>query len=452
MADPERSLVDQILGQDVPYLSYAVPFFFLFIGIEIVFSLLAGKKVHRVNDSIADLGCGIIDQTIKFLVEATVLLAYIYVYEHFRIWNIVDWSPTAKWGAAIFCFLGVDFCFYWHHRFGHEFAAGWATHSVHHQSEEFNLIVALRQSALEHHLTFFFYLPLAWLGIPVSWYVAMFAFNLIWQFWCHTRLVKKLGPIEWVLNTPSHHRVHHGRNLQYLDKNYGGTLIIWDRLFGTFEPEKDEVVYGVTKPIESWNPVWANLQVWYEMALDAYQAPFLWDKFRIWFMPLGWTPRGLVPKPDPPHVDARTAVKFDTPLPAAWVGYAIVQFVITMGVGLSNLLRAERHASLLDTWPQVMFIFVTLYAVGAILERKPWALTFEFSRLAIVPALGWATWNPSENAPLFAVIAMFFSIVCILFLTMFRPTFFNKVPNEMTSHAQDELQPSGAAGASSTRG
>jgi sterol desaturase/sphingolipid hydroxylase (fatty acid hydroxylase superfamily) len=423
MPTEEIPLVDRLLGQGIPYLNYAVPFFFLLIGIEIVFSILAGKRLYRVKDSITDLSCGVIDQTIKLLVEATVLLAYIYVYEHFRIWNIVDWSPTAKWGAAILCFLGVDFCFYWHHRFGHEFSAGWATHVVHHQSEDFNLIVALRQSALEHHITFFFYLPLAWLGIPVSWYVAMFAFNLIWQFWCHTQLIDKLGPLEWIFNTPSHHRVHHGRNLQYLDKNYAGTLIIWDKLFGTFEPEKEEVVYGITKPLQSWNPVWANAHVWYDLAVDAYRAPYLWDKIRIWFMPLGWTPRGLVPRPGPTYIDAATAVKFDTALPGPLVAYAIVQFAIVMGVGLWNLNDSGRHAELWKSWPQAVFILLSLFSLGGILDRRPWAMFVEMGRWAITPILAWLTWGSANAFPLWAGSMMAWGAFSIVWLSFYRGVF-----------------------------
>jgi sterol desaturase/sphingolipid hydroxylase (fatty acid hydroxylase superfamily) len=419
----DNSIIDKILGSDIPYLNYAVPFFFLLIGIEIVCSILAGKKVYRVNDSITDLACGVIDQTTKLIVEATVLLAYIYVYEHFRVWNIVDWSPAAKWGAALLCFVGVDFCFYWHHRFGHEFAAGWATHVVHHQSEDFNLIVALRQSAIEHHLTFFFYLPLAYLGIPVSWYVAMFAFNLIWQFWCHTRLVDKLGPLEWIFVTPSHHRVHHGRNLQYLDKNYGGTLIIWDRIFGTFEPEKEEVVFGITKPIRSWNPLWANLHVWYDMACDAYHAPYFWDKIRIWFMPLGWTPRGLTPRPDPPYVDAQTAVLFETKLPTGLTAYAIFHFAVTMGVGLANLVDNGRHANLSESWEQVLFIFVSLLAVGGVLERKRWILPLEISRLALTPVMVWYRLGSLPSGTFWVGGTIVLCVISIVWLLAYRSQF-----------------------------
>ena len=178
-----------------------------------------------------------------------------------------------KWVAAIGLLFGVDFCFYWFHRIAHEYAAPWATHVVHHQSEEYNLAVALRQSAFEGCFAWVFYLPLAVIGFPPIWYVSMKAINLLYQFWIHTEAIDRLGPLEWVMNTPSHHRVHHARNPKYLDKNYAGMFIIWDRMFGTFQPEEEQPVYGITKPLQSWNPLWANLAAWVELFEDAWHAP-----------------------------------------------------------------------------------------------------------------------------------------------------------------------------------
>ena len=158
----------------------------------------------------------------------------------------------------------------------------------------------------------------------------MSSFDTLYQFWIHTRLIGKLGPLEWVFNTPSHHRVHHARNPKYLDKNYAGTLIIWDRMFGTFQAEEEEPVYGLVKPLNSWNPLWANLHVWNELFRDAWLAPRWRDKLRIWFMPPGWRPEGLPPNPRPPEVSRQTTVPYDTKMPRALNAYALAQFVATL--------------------------------------------------------------------------------------------------------------------------
>ena len=248
------TLVDTILGSGINYVGLAVPFFFLLIGIEIVAGIIERKQLYRFNDSINDLSCGIIDQILAIFLNVLLFASYLYLFEHFRVFEVADASPAAKWVAAIGLMFGVDFCFYWFHRIAHEYASPWATHVVHHQSEEYNLTVALRQSAFESCFAWIFYLPLAVIGFPPIWYVSMKAINLLYQFWIHTEAIDRLGPLEWVMNTPSHHRVHHARNPKYLDKNYAGMFIIWDRMFGTFEPEDEQPVYGITKPLKSMEP------------------------------------------------------------------------------------------------------------------------------------------------------------------------------------------------------
>lgn len=376
-----NSLVDRILGADVDYVSLAVPLFFTLAGVEFLVAWFARIECFRLNDSIADLGCGILDQTLKLFVHAAALAGYISVYENWGLFDVEALPAGAKWLAALLLFLGVDLCFYWHHRLAHEFSIGWATHVVHHQSEEFNLIVALRQSALEHYLMAFCYLPLALFGFPPTWYVAMFAFNLIWQFWCHTRLVGKLGPLEWVFNTPSHHRVHHGRNPKYLDKNYAGTLIVWDRMFGTFQPEEEEPVYGITRPFQSWNPLWANLYYWVELAKEAYHAPFWWDKVRIWFMPLGWTPRGLPEKPRAQEVTRETVVKYDERPPRGVMIYILIQFLGVLVLGL-HLTEEGEQGPLRPLVPLALLVVGSLLVLGGLLDRRRWAFSAELVRLA----------------------------------------------------------------------
>ncbi len=165
---------------------------------------------------------------------------------------------------------------------GHERNILWAAHSVHHQSEDYNLSTALRQTSTGFLLSWIFYLPMAVVGVPLLVFVSVAALNLLYQFWVHTRHIPKLGWFEWFFVTPSNHRAHHAQNALYMDRNYGGVFIIWDRLFGSFQEEDDNepVIFGVTTPLASWNPIWANVQFYAQLWADARRAESTWDKLR----------------------------------------------------------------------------------------------------------------------------------------------------------------------------
>ena len=257
------------------YIALAIPVFFLLIAVELVCARILERDSYRLSDSVGDISCGLLQQVTEVFLKTAVFAAYVFVYEHFRRFAI----PTSAAWAWILCFLGYDLLYYWYHRLSHEVNAGWASHVVHHQSEEYNLTVALRQSAIP--VSWVFYLPLALVGFPPAMFLAVSAFDTLYQFWIHTRLVGRMGPLEWVLNTPSHHRVHHGRNPRYIDRNHGGTLIVWDRLFGSFAEEREEPVYGITKPLASFNPLWANLHYWVEMWDIARRAARPLDRLRV---------------------------------------------------------------------------------------------------------------------------------------------------------------------------
>jgi len=349
------------------------------------------KRLYRFNDSINDLSCGIVDQIVGIFLKAALFAGYLYLFEHVRLLDIAAAGPAAKWVAAIALMLGVDFCFYWFHRIAHEYATPWATHVVHHQSEEYNLAVALRQSALESCFAWVFYLPLAVIGFPPAWYLAMSALNLLYQFWVHTEAIGRLGPLEWVFNTPSHHRVHHARNPKYLDKNYAGMFIIWDRMFGTFQPEEEEPVYGITKPLKSWNPLWANLHAWADLANDAWHAPRWRDKVKIWFMPLGWTPPGLSRGPRAAELNRASVTKYDPQLPLALNVYVLVHFVLTLVLAVLVLALADQQALLGSIAAPAALVIWSLANLGGILERKPWAFFTEMARLVGLP-LAAALW------------------------------------------------------------
>lgn len=220
-------------------IALAIPFFFVMIGLELLVARWQGRQVYRFADAMTNLSCGISQQATAFAVKGASLGVYVLAFEHLRLTDLGQ-GPLV-WVAT---FLAVDFIYYWWHRFTHEVNIGWATHVVHHQSEEYNLAVALRQSLTSAISSAPFYLPLAILGVPPLVLAVCVALNTLYQFWIHTETVRSLGPLEWVLNTPSHHRVHHAVNPRYLDRNYGGVLIVWDRLFGTFEAETEQPIYG----------------------------------------------------------------------------------------------------------------------------------------------------------------------------------------------------------------
>ncbi len=248
---------------DENYFALAIPFFIGGMLIELVYQWVTKRALYRFDDLITNLSCGIGQQVIDIFLKVIILGIYSWVYENLRFFkiqpNIYTW---------ILLFILIDLCFYWFHRFAHQVNILWGTHIVHHQSEEFNFSVALRQSWFDNLFNIIFYLPLALIGFDTISFFVLFSFNTIYQFIIHTKLIGQVGFLEYFLNTPSHHRVHHGKNHQYIDKNYGGVFIIWDKLFGTFQKEQETVIYGITTPILSFNPMVLNFAYWIHLIKD----------------------------------------------------------------------------------------------------------------------------------------------------------------------------------------
>ena len=361
----------------VNYIVLAIPVFILLILLELVVTRIQEKDYYRLSDSINDLSCGILDQILMIFLKTALFAGYVFVYEGYRLFSIPG-SPAA-WVA---CFLGVDFLYYWFHRTGHEVNAFWAAHVVHHQSEEYNLAVALRQGAFQPAFSWVFYLPLALLGFPPLMFLTVSSIDTLYQFWIHTRAIGRLGPLEWVLNTPSNHRVHHGRNPKYIDRNHGGILIVWDRLFGTYQKEEEEPAYGITTPLRSFNPVWAHLHYWVELGQKARRATRVADKVRVFLKPPGWQPAelgGFLPAPevDPGHV------KYETAAPGGLALYVFVQFVIALG-GTTVLLFRQDDLAAGPRAAAAAAILVSLVALGGLLERKAWAFSLETLRVLLI--------------------------------------------------------------------
>ncbi|VEG90754.1 sterol desaturase family protein [Legionella spiritensis] len=247
---------------------YAVPVFFFLIAAEYLVARNRHHSLYEIKDFANNVSTGILEESVSISLQGILFYAYHVVYQHAALLTI---NPKSVW-AWFVLWIAVDFLYYWFHRGTHRIVFLWIGHSVHHQSEHYNLSVALRQGIWQSIWSPMIYLPLALAGFPVWMFLTVLTLNTLYQFWLHTETIGKLGWLEYVFNTPSHHRVHHGKNAEYIDKNYAGSLIIWDKLFGTFQAETVPAEYGVTEPLDTWNPFYANIKVAADMV---YYGQFL---------------------------------------------------------------------------------------------------------------------------------------------------------------------------------
>jgi alkylglycerol monooxygenase len=241
----------------------------------------------------------------------------------------------------------------------------------------------LRQSWFQAFFSNFFYLPLAWIGFDPITTVAVIAFNTLYQFWIHTELIKNMGWFEWIFNTPSHHRVHHGSNPEYIDKNHGGTLIIWDRLFGTFRAEQVAPVYGITTPLKSWNPFQANFHYWKDLFQLSRNSSKLSDKFNVFISAPGWRPAELGGRQFPQEVKRDNFTKFDVRISTPEKWYALVQFAAVLGFSSFLLFEIPKSGTSL-LWPLILWCLLSIGSIGAFLERRIWSWITEFIRSVLL--------------------------------------------------------------------
>ncbi len=368
------------------YILYAVPFFFVLIALELLVDRWRGISTYRLADAINSLSAGVLSTTSGLLTRVVGLVAYTLAWQQLALFEL---SAESLW-VWLAAFVFYDFCYYWNHRLGHERNVLWAAHSVHHQSEDYNLSTALRQTSTGFIFGWIFYLPMALAGVPPLVFLTVGALNLLYQFWVHTRHVPKLGWLEWVFITPSNHRVHHAQNPVYMDRNYGGVFILWDRLFGTFQEELDEepVIFGVTTPLASWNPLWANAQFYVALWRDAVRAQSWWDRLRIWFMPTGWRPADVAAKYPQGKADLSQFVKFEVPLSGAQKAYAAVQFAGYV-LGGTYLLGVGESLGLPALLLGLGWMAFGLYVIGTWLENRSQARRLEMLRLALNLPLAW---------------------------------------------------------------
>jgi sterol desaturase/sphingolipid hydroxylase (fatty acid hydroxylase superfamily) len=355
----------------------SIPIYFFLIGLELLYQLISKVKTYRTNDAITNISCGITSQVSNALWGVLSIGMYQYIYQYWSIGEI-----TANWWTNIILFILIDFFYYWFHRASHEINFLWNTaHVVHHQSEDYNLSVALRQTSFGGVFSMFFYLPLAFMGFNTLSFLAIKGINLIYQFWIHTEAINKLPRwFEWLFNTPSHHRVHHGRNPKYIDRNHAGTFMIWDRTFGTFQAEEETPTYGVTKPTNTWNPVWANILPIVDMSKQVLATNGFMNKVKVLFYKPGWQPKELGGYQPAPEIEGTAILKFDARPELRLIRYVIFQFILVLVI-TSVFLFTQGDYEITQKLLLASFIVWSVIQLGMLLENKRFWILVEYLRI-----------------------------------------------------------------------
>ena len=373
----------------------ATPVFLLMIAMEFAWSRRAtarvrGARAFKLNDLINSISLGIISQLSGVLTKLlgigiyTVVFGAVAIYPHMEFWS--------TWYGVLLALVFYDFCYYWLHRAGHVVGLFWAAHVVHHQSQHYNLSTALRQTSSGAFFGWIFYLPMALAGVPPLIFGIVALIDLLYQFWVHTEQVGKLGWFDRVFCSPSNHRVHHAVNDPYIDRNYGGILVVWDRLFGSFQDEDDQhpCVYGTRGQLDSWDPLWANTHVYWSLAQDSWRTRNWLDKARIWFKPPGWQPADLAQSHPKPVFTLDSVQTYNPPLRAAQQLFAAVQFVLAIAAVLVFLWHADAMP-----WANAAIwcaaLTVCMWGLGLFLQCRLSmleVLLLESSALATLSAIG----------------------------------------------------------------
>ena len=365
----------------VKTLFYAIPTFMVLIMVEAIAARVKGVKINRSADVISSLSSGM-SNTIRDSIKFTfAIITYSWLVE--RI-TIIKLEPL--WLAVVIAFLVEDFSGYWVHRLNHRVNVLWNRHFIHHSSEDFNLSCALRQS-ISNTLKFsaIFMVPAALLGVPASIFAILGPLHLYMQLWYHTQMINKLSFLEYIIVTPSHHRVHHAINSEYIDKNYSQILIIWDKLFGTFQPEMDNVkpVYGTLKQAQTWNPVIINFKHIWQLIKDAWHAERIFDKLRIWFMPTGWRPSDVKEKyPVQLITDPKNRIKYNTensPMLIAWSGGQLLITIILM----FHMFMIIPNFSATMYYLYAVILIINIFSFTSTLDHRNYALVAESLKLIL---------------------------------------------------------------------
>ena len=362
-------------------LFFAIPTFVALILVEAIAAKRKGVKINHSADVISSLSSGITNTIRDGVKFSFAIISYSWLVDHMTVYKL---EPV--WLAVVIAFVVEDFSGYWMHRLNHRVNIFWNRHIIHHSSEEFNLSCALRQS-ISNTLRFaaIFMIPAALLGIPTKIFAILGPLHLFMQFWYHTQLIGKLGLLEYILVTPSHHRVHHAINPEYIDRNYSQILIFWDKLFGTFQPELDDVkpVYGTLKPAQTWNPVIINFKVLWQLIKDAWHTERILDKLRIWFMPTGWRPADVKEKyPLQEVTNPEKQIKYKTENSILLVANSWVQLNITIILMFHMFTIIPSFSAILNYLYAIMLI-VNVFSFTSTLDHRNYALVAESVKLSL---------------------------------------------------------------------
>lgn len=359
-------------------LLYAIPFFVGLVLFEVLYGHFVKKQMHNVMDTVSSLSSGLTNVVKDSLGLGVIIVTYPYLLEHLALMEI-----KATWLVWVVGFVTLDFAGYWNHRLSHHVNFFWNQHVIHHSSEEFNLACALRQS-ISNLLGYFplLLIPAALLGVPHKVIAILGPIHLFAQFWYHTQHIGKMGWLEYIIVTPSQHRVHHAINPEYIDKNLGQIFCVWDRMFGTFQEELDNVPpqYGVLKPASTWNPILINFQHVWHLIKDAWRTKSYWDKLRIWFMPTGWRPEDVREKyPVEIIGNVYSFKKYKPQATSALKGYSIFQLLantILMLFMFYNYAEIGFQGLLLFG----AYVFLGIFGYTSLMDRKTWAVWIEIFR------------------------------------------------------------------------
>jgi sterol desaturase/sphingolipid hydroxylase (fatty acid hydroxylase superfamily) len=363
----------------------AMPAFLALVLFEKWYGWYKGHDTVPTNDMISSLSSGVTNVTKDVLGVGVAIISYDWLVDKIALVHI-----EATWLVYFIAFMALDFAGYWVHRIAHEYNLFWNNHIIHHSSEEYNLACALRQSiSVVVKIFALFLLPAALLGVPPQVIAIVAPLHLFAQFWYHTQHIGRMGFLEKIIVTPSHHRVHHGINPEYLDKNYSQIFIFWDKLFGTFREELPNIppVYGVTRPVRTWNPIKINFIHLWLLIKDAWRTHKLKDKFKIWFMPLGWRPADVAQKyPVYKIEDVYHFEKYAPKIPAGLVAWSYVQMVVML------ILVSYLFGNIARIGSPAMFwyggiIFLSIYAYTELLDRSKYALVWELVKNVLALAL-----------------------------------------------------------------
>ena len=362
-------------------LFYAIPTFMVLIVLEAVVAKAKGININRSSDVISSLSSGITN-TIRDAIKFTfAIVTYSWLVDHITVYKIEPY-----WLAFVVAFFVKDFSGYCVHRLNHRVNVLWNRHLIHHSSEDFNLSCALRQS-ISNTIKFsaVFMIPAALLGVPASIFAVLGPIHLFMQLWYHTQIIGKLGPLEYVIVTPSHHRVHHAINPEYIDKNYGQILIIWDKIFGTFQAELDHVkpVYGILNQANTWNPILINYKYMWQLTKDAWHAERIFDKIKIWFMPTGWRP-GDVSKmyPIKKIKDPNKQIKYNTKNSSGLIYFCWAQLFFT-GLFMFHLFTVIHNTEMVYNYLYALFIFVSIFSYTSLLDGSTYSWVAEIFKLVL---------------------------------------------------------------------